>query len=180
MIASEKAAINEQPRESWRYALTALEKMEDVLKQCSRKGFSQICSGEITFQVPQNLSRTMSQMLESLMKQYSQGVGNGSGIGSAGIGMGGAWEGSYMNGYSAFSMPVYGPERSNPLSSSHLGGVQKGAGGGAGSHIGRKAHYSEKIIESDKNQTGGKSSYKDSVPPRYREAVKAFYNEEKQ
>ena len=117
MRASEKACRNEQPRQAWNYAGEALEKMEGVLRSCQLKCFSQICSGEVAFKVPDPLHQTMAQMLESLMHQYRNGVGWGTGTGAAGVGVAGAWEGSYLNGYSAFNVPVYGPERKNPFAS---------------------------------------------------------------
>lgn len=180
MTAAEKASRNEQPRKAWRQATRALEKMQDVLRQCKGGQFAQTCNGNISFKVPDPLSRTMSQMLESLMKQFGSGVGWGDGVGAAGVGLAGAWEGSYLNGYSAFNMPVYGPERHNPFSSAARSTDGKMDGGAAGRGIVPKVKYNETIEESQKEKTGGESFFKEMVPPRYREAVQRFYGEDKQ
>lgn len=174
MKACENACINEKPREAWNYALKAYEQMQEVLRKCNGNSFAQVCSGNITFNVPGQLSRTLSQMLQSLMKQFSRGVGWGHGTGAAGVGVAGAWEGSYLDGYSAFSFPVYGPERKNPFSSAAMG--KKGDKGNPGHGVGRKANYNESFRASEKNKTGGAGFFMEEVPPRYRDAVKSFYS----
>jgi hypothetical protein len=178
MAACESACLDEQPRQAWRHATQALEKMEEVLRACQGSCFAGICAGGITFKVPDQLSRTMAQMLESLMNQYSQGVGWGSGTGAAGVGIAGAWEGAYLNGYSAFSFPVYGPERKNPFSSEATAADADHGGSGAGHRVGREVSYHENIQEKDKHQTGGAGFSMEEIPPRYREAIKTFYSGE--
>ncbi len=177
MAACESACLDEQPRQAWRHATTALEKMEAALQACQGSCFAGICAGGITFKVPDQLSRTMAQMLESLMTQYSQGVGWGSGTGAAGVGIAGAWEGAYLNGYSAFSFPVYGPERKNPFSSEAAADANSN-GPGSGRRVGREVSYHETMREKDKDQTGGAGFSMEEVPPRYREAIKSFYSGE--
>jgi hypothetical protein len=179
MTACENACKNEQPREAWRYAQQALEKMAQVLNESRDSAFERTCSGEINFQVPGHLSLTMSQMLESLMKQFARGVGWGESIGAAGVGLGGAWEGSYMNGYSAFNLPVYGPKRKNPFSSAAMGKAGNKDGNGSGNGMGQDAQYKETMQSTDKQKAGGTGFSMETVPVKYREAVKAFYSEEK-
>ena len=179
MQSCENACINEQPREAWNHAATALDKMEEVLGSCNSSCFGQICSNEIRFKVPDDLSLTMTQMLESLLQQYAQGVGWGNGFGSAGVGIAGAWEGSYLNGYSAFSFPVYGPERKNPFSSAASATGENGRQG-TGQGVIRKTHFKESIKDNVKEQTGGTGFFMGTVPARYQDAVKSFYSGEVQ
>jgi hypothetical protein len=178
MLAGENACLNDQPRQAWNYAGEALEKMEEVLGTCRSKCFAQICSGDIGFKVPDPLSRTMAQMLEGLMAQYRQGVGWGDGTGAAGVGLAGAWEGSYLNGYSAFNVPVYGPERKNPFASEAAAADGDGNGPGAGPHPTRKVSFHEAVRDDEKSGTGGAGFSMDAVPPRYRKAVNSFYSGE--
>lgn len=178
MQNSENACLNEQPRQAWNYAGQALEKMGQVLHACRSRCFSQICTGDIGFKVPDPLSRTMSQMLGSLMAQYRQGVGWGDGTGAAGVGIAGVWEGSYLNGYSAFNVPVYGPERKNPFSSEATTTNANRHGPGAGRHVAREVSYHEAIRDTEKDGTGGAGFPIEAVPARYRKAVKSFYSGE--
>ncbi len=178
MEACARAAKNEQPREAWSYAVQALEKMKQALERCKGSPFEQACSGGMGFEVPDYLSRTMDEMLQSLMRQFGRGAGWGKGIGAAGVGIGGAWEGSYLNGYSAFNMPVYGPKRRNHLSSAAMGSDGTGVGTGAG--VGRQARYNEVMRQADTQKNEGLGFFMKAVPPRYRDAVKAFYGEDGQ
>jgi hypothetical protein len=178
MQSSESACLNEQPRQAWNYAGEALEKMAQVLGACRSRCFSRICSGDIGFRVPDPLSRTMSQMLASLMAQYRWGVGWGNGTGAAGVGIAGAWEGSYLNGYSAFNVPVYGPERKNPFSSEATATNANRHGSGAGRRVAREVSYHEAIRDSEKDKAGGAGFSMEAVPARYRKAVKSFYSGE--
>lgn len=180
MQAGENACLNDQPRQAWNYAGEALEKMEEVLRACKSKCFARICSGDIGFKVPDPLSRTMSQMLEGLMAQYSQGVDWGDGTGAAGVGIAGAWEGSYLNGYSAFNVPVYGPERKNPFSSEATAEDADRSGPGAGRGVARQVSFHEAIRDDEKDGTGGAGFSMDAVPARYRKAVNSFYSGEQQ
>lgn len=178
MRSGENACENEQPRQAWNYAGKALEKMETVLGTCRSKCFSRICSGNMGFKVPDPLSRTMSQMLESLMSQYGRGVGWGGGTGAAGVGIAGAWEGSYLNGYSAFNVPVYGPERKNPFSSEAAAAGADRNGPGAGRRVTREVSFHEAIQDTEKDGAGGAGFSMESVPARYRKAVRSFYSGE--
>ncbi len=176
MRGSEKACANEQPRQAWNHAGQALEKMEEVLKTCRSGSFAGLCSGDIGFKVPDPLAGTMAQMLESLMSQYSLGAGWGGGIGAAGAGLAGAWEGSYLNGYSAFNVPVYGPERKNPLAAEAAAAHDGRHGQGSGRQVPREVSYHEAIQETEKEATAGAGFSMEAVPARYRKAVKSFYS----
>lgn len=176
MRTSEQACLNEQPRQAWNYAGEALEKMEQVPGACRSKCFARICSGDIGFKVPDPLSRTMAQMLESLMDQYRQGVGWGNGTGAAGVGLAGAWKGSYLNGYSAFNVPVYGPERKNPFSSAAAAANADRNGPGPGRGVTREVTFHEAMRDTEKDETGGAGFSMEAVPARYRKAVKSFYS----
>lgn len=178
MRASENACRNEQPRQAWNYAGEALDKMKELLRTCNATCFAGLCSGNIGFNVPDPLSRTMAQMLESLMHQYGRGVGWGNGIGAAGVGLAGAWEGSYWNGYSAFKVPVYGPERKNPFSSEATAAQSQHDGEAAGQPVGREVSYHEAVRNTEKDKTGGEGFSMEAVPARYRKAVKTFYSGE--
>lgn len=178
MEACVRASKNEQPRQAWSYAVQALEKMKEALEKCKGSPFEQACSGGLAFAVPDHLSRTMDEMLQSLMRQFGRGAGWGGGIGTAGVGIGGAWNGSYLNGYSAFNMPVYGPQRSHHFQSAATAGT--GNGPGAGAAVGRQARYTEVMRQADTQKNDGVGFFMKAVPPRYRDAVKAFYGEDEQ
>lgn len=172
MKDSEKSCINEEPREAFRHALKAYERMEDVLNQNKGNCMSRACSGGIGFHVPDHLSKTLSQMLDSLMNQFGQGTGTG--MGAAGMGMAGAFGGSYMNGYSAFNVPFYGPRRRNPGGPPGPGDGADGQGTGSG--VGRDVSYHESVKDTGDEDTGGAGFSMDDIPPRYRDAVKSFYS----
>lgn len=174
MKDSEQACINEQPREAFRHALKAYERMEDVLKENKGNCMSQACNGNFGFSIPDHLSQTLSQMMESLMNRSGQGTGMGFGMGAAGTGLAGGLEGSYLNGYSAFNVPFYGPPRSGPASAPGMGDGDKGKGAGHG--VGKDVSYHESVSDTGNEDTGGAGFSMDIIPPRYRDAVRSFYS----
>jgi hypothetical protein len=178
MMACSAAARNERGREAWNHARQALEKMEELISRCKGGGFGGMCDGKLRFSVPGDLSTTMAQMLKSLMQQFASGVGRGAGVGSAGIGLRGVTEGSRLGGYSALNVPVYGPERWNPFASTAMGRTGRERGAGRGRGLGRRPDYHEAMRARDKQRTAGTGIMMDSVPARYRDAVKTFYSEE--
>lgn len=178
MSSCEKACRNRQPRKAWSYASKTLEKMEQIFDKKKNCGFAQLCSGGIGFNVPDHLSKTMSQMLKSLIWKYGYGVGWGEGLGAAGVGYAGAWEGSYLNGYSAFNLPVYGPKRNNPFSSAADRSKNNTNGKGINTGVAQKTQFNEVMPFNKDNSAGGSGFFIEQVPPRYRDAVKAFYGEE--
>jgi hypothetical protein len=169
MQACTRACRDEQPREAWSHGRRALEKMEQMLSGGRGNAFARICSGKMGFAVPDRLSRTMAEMLESLMLRYGMGPGQ------AGLGVGGGEHGRYLNGYSAFNLPLYGPGRTDLFSSAAHQGM--GPGKGRGAVVADRAQYREVMPAAENERPGGDGFFMQAVPPRYRDAVKAFYGD---
>ncbi len=177
MLACAAACRNDKAREAWTEGARALEKLRAMLSQCKGSGFGGLCDGALRFKVPGDLSETLAQMLKALSQQYADGVGQGR-TGAAGIGLSGSSEGSSSDGYSALDIPVYGPPRSNPFQG---GSGATGEGDGAGQRAGGdpRAAVREVLKGDDTRKVNGTGVTLETVPIKYRDAVKSFYSEER-
>ncbi len=184
MTDAAEAARNEAGREAHRSATLALERMGQLMSDCSGGSFGGMCQGDMRFQVPKNLQTTMQQMLSAIgMRLGRGGSGNGMGAGAgAGTGMGmgmggGAGDGYWMRGRSPLNVPTYGPPRTrfaNPAGSG-TGGVGPDAGGR--SPTGQRVHESENLEGSGTGDINSDSLPLEQIPPKYREAVKRYFEE---
>jgi hypothetical protein len=170
------ASRGRRAREAWTEGRTALERMRELVSSC-KGGMGGLCRGGIRFAVPAELGATMAQMLESLIERYASGVGIGS-IGAAGMGGRGASEGSTLPGMSSLDVPVYGPRRHNPFNMSAGRGGDDGRGPRRGGGSVASAAVSEVTPSSGSEKASGETLDLETVPPRYRSAVRAFYEEQ--
>jgi len=171
------ACRNQNARAARTRGAEALEKMRELLS-AGDGSFGGLCDGKMLFKVPTgDVGSTMSQMLAGLMQRYSQAVGAGRGIGAAGLGMAGAWDGSYYSGYSGLKIQVYGPQRQSPYDATSARGRGRGEGTGRGGDR-RRPELVRERMRADERRTSGSGLPLATVPVRYRAAVAIFYGEQ--
>jgi hypothetical protein len=162
---------------AYHFAALALEKMFELLND-KKNQTSSTCRGNSPGCLSQELQKTASQMLNSLLNKQGQGSGNSSG--SAGGGGGDTNDGFFGEGASSLNIPVIGPNRHSPSSkanSSGRGGHEGKAGRGRsfkGENINR-----ENINISKRTKTRTESINLDQVPLKYRKAVKKYFGDKK-
>ena len=176
MDKSATAAGNQDGRQARSFATLALEALEKLMSDCCNSPFGSMCQGDMKFQVPKDMASTMAQMLAALLGQPGGSPGTG-GVGT-GAGYGGpADDGFWMGGYSPINMPLFGPSRMmfNPS----LPGVTATGGSGAGTPGGRVAPADrERIDVKHKSGIKSRSMPLESVPEKYREAIRRYFGGE--
>lgn len=182
MDRANRAARNEDNRGATRAAKDALEALrgtEDE-RQPPPNGegentFEQMCRGEGAPRPGDGdaLSRSLRQLLDALGRRGREGP---QGLGGSGGGIGGSSDSGYaMPGSSPLNLPMRGPER-NRYDQPYGQDVQGGSGArrdGAGttSHIARGS-----AAGAPPASTTPGERVLEQAPPRYREAVRRFYD----
>ncbi len=179
MRKASSSAANGDGRRALGSSEAALEGMRSLLVESESSPFSCDSKGNPGFDAKGKAKSTLRQMLEALKCAGRGGRNPGRGLGAAGSGKGsgegGVYGGSLDDGYrsgmsSPLNTPVFGPRRSEF-------GKTGGAGPGpAGAKIGKGA--SERMAQPPPSKAPGasKSSTPESVPDKYREAVKKYFS----
>jgi len=154
----------------------ALQRMKKLAGQCSNNAFGGMMSNQILFNIPKSIKCTLQQMMDSMfMGQQNEGKGSGQGTGS-GLDMN---DGYFGESYSPLNVPIMGPERTE-LGKKRPQGVmetdKKKKGRGIRGKTISKDSTEQMNIQSRK-VTKTKSLSWDSVPDKYREAVKKYFSE---
>ena len=174
-------------REAASNARLAYRLLQRLLNERSRAqcGFAGICQGGVPkFGIPQDMIGTMKQLLEAMLGRNGapgSGAQAGQSWGSGGIGIGLAGsgsDGSYMPGYHQLRLPMFGPARLRFQSqASRMSGRSgRGAGGRAGNSGAAAMETLRDTMEATRGQEGGQADLQ-SVPERYRDAVKRYFSE---
>lgn len=183
MVQSASAGHTYQPQPMLRHAATALEKLEQLMQDCSGSEFGGMCEGSQNFSIPR-LDRTLSQMMDSLFSPGS-GFGRGGRLGvgggrGAGMGAIGGWGQSLS---SPMGVPVYGPQRSgySPHQTGHrpdAPGGNEGAGGSGAGRYGRGSPVeSGGSIDAQPTQQSPREAILEyTVPERYRDAARRYFD----
>lgn len=159
------------------FALLVLEKLLELLND-EKNQTSSACRGTCPGGISDELRKTASQMLNSLLNKRGQ---KGSGQGSSGAGGGDINNGFFGEGASSLNIPVIGPNRYSPGSGPDGSGERGGnEGRGAyGSGFSGKNMNSENIHISKRTGTRTESINLDQVPLKYRKAVKKYFGDNK-
>jgi len=177
MKSGSTSAENQDGRQALHFATLALEALEKLMSDSCNGGggFGDMTRGDMKFQVPKNLKQTMEQMLSALMSQ-GQNPGQGQGKTGAGSGLDGpADDGYQMGSYSPLNTPVFGPNRMSLPTTSTPGTA------GDGRDVQGKASARITPIDSETIDTHGKSGIKsrsmdiESMPDKYKEAIKKYF-----
>ncbi len=161
------------PTPARREAGLARQKLEDLMNQ-SGNCFAGMCSGEMRFDVRQEMASTLAQMLKAMqMRAAGQGMSGagGSGGGFSGSGSNGYW----MTGPSGMNLPLYGPPRSS-MGRAGGGRGNQGEGAGTGSEV-VQANPSDASPNTDPAQEpAAKPVDLESIPEKYRNAVRTYFD----
>ncbi|MBI2442134.1 MAG: hypothetical protein HYV35_12280 [Lentisphaerae bacterium] len=178
------AANNQDGRQTSRNARLALEKLQELLQNCSGTGscpgsdFGKLCQGGgLPLDGRLDLAATLGQMLAAL-KMAGRGAGEDFiGIAGGGIAGGDISDGYWIGGMSPINVPVYGPSRalSSPRASDRGGGAQQGAACPPGASVRTAAAEALTVAEKER---GGESLPLENIPEKYREAVKRYFSGE--
>jgi hypothetical protein len=178
-------AKNSDGRQACRSAVLALEKLMELMNK--ENIISAMCRGDMCGNIPQKMRMTADQLLKSMFCKEKaaplDGAGNGGNGGDGGNIGGDPNDGYHSSGFSSLDIPVKGPKRrSLSKSDSPGGGQQSGGGGKKGSCDNACKFISKKNSETMKGQgrkeTKTRSVQVDSVPEKYRDAVKKYFKGE--
>jgi hypothetical protein len=168
-------ARNQDGSRFFREAKLALEKMKQLLSDCSGDAMGGLAANcEMRFQAQADMLRTLRQMLNA----WRMGAGMGRGqMGGAGMGIyGQSADGYSMEGYSPMNVPTYGPQRSSYGREEPGTGLQGGAGEGLlGERV--KQGEAERMNAPKAAEGAGQTSTQPvRAPEKYREALKKYFS----
>lgn len=175
MDDASKSAAASQSKPAGEKAGEALSRMEELLKKDN--GICKMCRGEgEPFPWPQDLSQTMQQLMESLIRRPGSGSGNKPGGSSGGGGgMGGRSDNGYWMKGKQPQLPMFGPSRSKYAKNSGGRGGEGGKGGKGGGNMGDAEVGDAELSSNATRKTGGEATAVDAVPEAYRDAVKRYF-----
>ena len=157
-------------------ATVALAAMEAMLKQPCKggEGFAGLCQGEMRFTVPDPLAATCNQIMGAL--GLGTGTGTGQGVGG---GSGDPGDGFRAGGYgTGRGIPVFGKPRSSASAATgpaRAGGTGQKGGKGRGGRNDTAPPAHEARGGEEKGTEESRSRAPAGVHPRYREALRRYY-----
>jgi hypothetical protein len=164
------AAENHDAKKARAFAANAMEKLEQILKDCRETAFGGLCQGEMKFEVSEMLTATLEQMLTAILMQQ----GND---GEQGMDVGGDDDGYGTGGFSPLNIPVIGPDRMRFPDAGGAGGAGGGSDASCPAVPGVRPEASEKMSVEEKAGVSGRSLPPEAVPEKYRDAVKRYFGE---
>lgn len=174
------ASENQDGKLTLHFATLALEKLKELISNCSGTEFGGLCQGQsqITFSVSDQIKSTLQQMLSAIMSRAS-GTGKGR-IGLAGGGMigGDQSDGYWSDGYSPLNVPVLGPARTAFPGGQEAGVTGPGSGRGRGPAAGARPAGAEALDRRGATEVKSESLPMEQVPEKYRDAIKRYFSHE--
>lgn len=184
MTEAARLAANQDRSQAVIHAERALELLRSLLSKCQGDGgMGDMCQNrKPSFGVQDPAQSALQQMYQALCMQFGQQQGGGTpggmGPGGGGIGGGDPRDGYSTSGYSPLNLPIMGPSRSLVPG---LGSGRGGEGQGAAGRAGGATTYTESESMSGESgrRVGSETIPLESVPEKYRDAVRRFYGAER-
>ncbi len=170
MSKAKVAAKNGEGREAYERAKLASERLEMLMceSQAQNSPMASLMRGEMKFNVPKNIAKTLEQMMSSFGR---------SAAGQLASAMSGDGDGTQMSSSTPLNTPIYGPPLSSEEGSSR--GIGSIANGKDGKSTGESTSVDEALEVKNRKQNSKKAITVNQIPEKYREAVKRYFSIER-
>jgi hypothetical protein len=179
------AAENQQGEPTYRNAKLALERLEQLLKECGGsddgKGdpgtaFGRLCKGSGPGDWPDDLKSTLEEMLAAMCMRMGTGAyGQGTGMLGGGTDGGDVSDGYWAGGNSPLNIAVFGPQRTDYVNGK-AGGSGQSSDASCNVGVRVESGASENMSVRERSGVKSESMPLENVPEKYREAVKRYFS----